>query len=283
MRETDVPTADGRVLHAYDVGSTERSDELVVLWLHGTPNTGAPPEPLFQPARSLGIRWIGYDRPSYGGSTPHADATVASAAADARLIADQLGIGRFAVFGHSGGGSRALACGALLPDKVLAVVSVSSPAPWPAPGVDYFAGMSDGTAHELQAAIRGRAALEKVLASNEFDPQSFIAADYAALEGNWSWFNGIVAAATANGFDGMVADDVSAMAPWGFDLAEISAPTLIMHGTADRMVPSSHGEWLAAHCPTAELRLQSGEGHISVLNSAADALVWLRQVVTACS
>jgi pimeloyl-ACP methyl ester carboxylesterase len=283
MREVDVLTADGRVLHAYDVGPTERPDELVVLWQHGTPNIGTPPDPLFEPARSLGIRWIGYDRPSYGGSTPHSDATVATAAADARRIADQLGIGRFTVFGHSGGGPRALACGALLPDRVVAVVSVSSPAPWPAPGLDYFAGMSDGGARELRAAARGRAELQEVLAANEFDPQSFIPADYAALEGSWSWFNGIVAAATANGLDGMVEDDVTAMAPWGFDLAEISAPTLIMHGTADRMVPSSHGEWLAAHCPTAELRLQTGEGHVSVLNSAPGALAWLRTVVTACS
>ena len=219
MREIDVLTADGRVLHAYDVGPTGRSDELVLLWHHGTPNTGAPPEPLFEAARSLGIRWIGYDRPSYGGSTSHSGATVAAAAADARQIADQLGIGRFAVFGHSGGGPRALACGALLPDRVLAVVSVSSPAPWPADGLDYFAGMSDGTARELQAAVRGRAELEEVLAANEFDPQSFIPADYAALEGTWSWFNGIVEAATANGLDGMVEDDLSAMAPWGFDLA----------------------------------------------------------------
>ena len=280
MHEVDVPTA-GRVLHAYDVGPTERSDELVVLWVHGTPNIGAPPEPLFEAARSLGIRWIGYDRPSYGGSTPHPDATVASAAADARRVADQLGIGRFTVFGHSGGGARAMACGALLPERVLAVVSVSSPAPWLADGLDYFAGISDGTVRELQAAVRGRAALEEVLASNEFDRKSFIAADYAALESNWSWFNGIVAAATANGFDGMVEDVVSAMAPWGFDPADIAAPTLIMHGTADRMVPSSHGEWLAAHCPTAELRLQSGAGHISVLDSAPGALAWLRRVVSA--
>ncbi len=72
----------------------------------------------------------------------------------------------------------------------------------------------------------------------------------------------------------------STMAPWGFDLAEITAPTLIMHGTGDRMVPSSHGEWLAAHCPAAELRLQPGAGHISVLDSAPGALAWLRQVVT---
>jgi pimeloyl-ACP methyl ester carboxylesterase len=170
VREFDVLTADRRVLHTYDVGPMERSDELVVLWEHGTPNTGAPPEPLFEPARSLGIRWIGYDRPSYGGSTPHPDATVATAAADAREIADQLGIGRFTVFGHSGGGPRALACGALVPDRVVAVVSVSSPAPWPATGLDYFAGMSDGGARELRAAARGRAELQEVLAANEFDP-----------------------------------------------------------------------------------------------------------------
>jgi pimeloyl-ACP methyl ester carboxylesterase len=280
MRERDVLTTDGRVLHTYDLGPAERSDELVVLWQHGTPNTGAPPEPLFEPARSLGIRWIGYDRPSYGGSSPHPDATIATAAADARQIADQLGIGRFTVFGHSGGGPRALACGALIPDRVVAVVSVSSPAPWPAPGLDYFAGMSDGGARELRAAARGRAELQEVLAANEFDPQSFIPADYAALEGTWSWFNGIVEAATANGFDGMVADLVGAMAAWGFDPAAVSAPTLIMHGTADRMVPSSHSEWLAAHCPAAELRLQPEAGHISVLDSAPSALAWLRQVVT---
>ena len=279
MHAVDVPTA-GRVLHAYDVGPTERSDELVVLWVHGTPNIGAPPEPLFEAARSLGIRWIGYDRPSYGGSTPHPDATIATAAADARQIADQLGIGRFTVFGHSGGGARALACGALIPDRVVAVVSVSSPAPWPAPGLDYFAGMSDGGARELRAAARGRAELQEVLAANEFDPESFIPADYAALEGSWSWFNGIVEAATANGFDGMVADLVGAMAAWGFDPAAVSAPTLIIHGTADRMVPSSHSEWLAAHCPAAELRLQPEAGHISVLDSAPSALAWLRQVVT---
>jgi pimeloyl-ACP methyl ester carboxylesterase len=280
MRERDVLTTDGRVLHTYDLGPAERSDELVVLWQHGTPNTGAPPEPLFEAARPLGIRWIGYDRPSYGGSTPHPDATIATAAADARQIADQLGIGRFTVFGHSGGGPRALACGALIPDRVVAVVSVSSPAPWPAPGLDYFAGMSDGGARELRAAARGRAELQEVLAANEFDPESFIPADYAALEGSWSWFNGIVEAATANGFDGMVADLVGAMAAWGFDLAAVSAPTLIMHGTADRMVPSSHSEWLAAHCPAAELRLQPEAGHISVLDSAPSALAWLRQVVT---
>jgi pimeloyl-ACP methyl ester carboxylesterase len=248
---------------------------LVLLWHGGTPNTGAPPEPLFDVADSLGIRWIGYDRPSYGGSSPHRGATVASAAADASRVADHLGIEHFAVLGHSGGGPRALACAALLTERVPAAVSISAPAPWPAADLDFFAGMSDGSARELRAAAQGRVELEQVLAANEFDPESFITADYAALDGNWSWFNGIVQAATANGPDGMIEDDLGAMAPWGFELAKVTTPTLIMHGTADRMVPSSHAEWMAARCPTAELRLVPGEGHVSVLNSAPQALEWI--------
>jgi pimeloyl-ACP methyl ester carboxylesterase len=68
MTELDL-TVDGRTLHVYDTGAaTDR--RLAVFWHHGTPNTGAPPEPLFATAARLGIRWVSYDRPGYGGSTP---------------------------------------------------------------------------------------------------------------------------------------------------------------------------------------------------------------------
>jgi pimeloyl-ACP methyl ester carboxylesterase len=65
------------------------------------------------------------------------------------------------------------------------------------------------------------------------------------------------------------------VAPWGFDVADIAVPVLIMHGAADEMVPASHGAWLAAHCPTAELRIVPGAGHISVLAEAPATLEWL--------
>jgi len=45
-----------------------------------------------------------------------------------------------------------------------------------------------------------------------------------------------------------------------------------VHGTADRVVPARHGERLARLIPTAELRLIAGEGHISVLTKAEEAL-----------
>jgi pimeloyl-ACP methyl ester carboxylesterase len=277
VREFDVEVDDGRILHAYDVGPTGREDELVLLWHHGTPNIGAPPVPLFGAAAALGLRWVGYDRPGYGGSDPRPGAAVASAANDAARVADHLGIDRFAVFGHSGGGPRAMACGALLGDRILSVVSVSAPAPWLAEGLDFFAGMSAGSARELGAAAHGgRSALENILATTDFDPESFTTADWSALNGEWSWFDGIVTAGTAHGLGGMIDDDLATMSPWGFDVSQLSMPILIMHGTDDRMIPSSHAQWLAERCPRAELRLEAEQGHISVLGSAPSALEWVR-------
>ena len=69
--------------------------------------------------------------------------------------------------------------------------------------------------------------------------------------------------------------------PWGFRPDAIRVPVLIMHGAKDKMVPCPHGEWLAARCPGAELRLVSDAGHITVLDSAPEALAWLAARVRA--
>ncbi len=273
VTETDLKLSDGRKLHIYDIGP---ENTLAVFWHHGTPNIGAPPEPLFAAAARLGIRWVSYDRPGYGGSTPDPGRNVASAAADVSRIADALGIDRFAVMGHSGGSPHALACGALLPERVLGVVAASGLAPIDAEGLDWFTGMAASGAAELRAAVQGRAALEAYLESTEFDPEIFTPADHAALSGPWSWLNGVVGPAMDAGPDGFLDDDLAYVAPWGFDPAQVTAPVLLLHGSRDRVVPSSHSEWLSHGCPSAELRLCQDDGHISVLSSGASALEWLQ-------
>ena len=249
--------------------------DVPVFWLHGTPNTGEPPAPLFADSDRLGLRWIGYDRPGYPGRPRQPGRDVASAAADVRRIADELGLDRFAVFGHSSGGEYALACAALLPGRVTAAVAISSPAPYGATGLDWFAGMR--TPDSLRAAVAGRAAKEAYEAAPAGDAADvpFIPADWAALDGTWSWFGPVVSAALAEGKAGLIDDDLATVGPWGFDVADVAVPVLIMHGAADEMVPASHSTWLAAHCPTAELRIVPDAGHISVLDEAPDALRWL--------
>jgi pimeloyl-ACP methyl ester carboxylesterase len=276
VMEADLDLSDGRALHYYDTRDGGDDDRVAVFWLHGTPNTGAPPEPLFAAAEHSGLRWVSYDRPAYGGSSPHDGRDIASAAVDVAAVADALGLGRFAVLGHSGGGPHALACGALLPGRVLAVVSASAPAPSAAQGLDWFAGWSPGGVAQQRAALAGRAALEAYLPTAEFDQETFTPGDYAALEGGWSWFGAVVGKALEHGNEGMVEDLLAGARDWGFALADISVPVLLLHGEADRMVPAAHGQWLAEHCPGAQLRLIAGAGHITVLDAAPAALDWVR-------
>jgi pimeloyl-ACP methyl ester carboxylesterase len=268
VTETDLALPDGRTLHVYDTGAPAR---LTVLWHHGTPNLGAPPGPLLPLSETLGVRWISYDRPGYGSSTPRPDRTVGDAAECAAAVADALGVDRFAVMGHSGGCSPALATAALLPERVRAVAIFAAIAPFEADG--WFDGMAAASAAALRAAAEGRAAKEKYEAAAEFDPEVFTDADFAALNGSWSWLNDVVRPAL--GAVGLIDDDLSAVQPWGCDLAAITAPVLLVHGEDDRMIPATHSEWLAARIPSAELRLTPGDGHISVLDHATDALTWL--------
>jgi len=261
----------GRVLHAYDTGGDAT---LTVFWHHGTPNIGQPPEPLFRKS----IRWVSFDRPGYGGSTRLPGRSVGSVAADVAAIADELGVERFAVMGHSGGGCHALACGALLPDRVVAVVSGAALAPFGAEGLDWFAGMVPSGRASLSAAAAGRQAKEAHEASGfEYDPE-FTEADMATLDGPWKWLGRVAGAGMDAGPGGLIDDDLAYVNPWGCDPRGITVPVLLLHGDRDGIVPVSHGRWLAAHCPTAELRLAEGAGHISVLNGAQSAVDWLLDV-----
>ena len=282
VTESDVDLGDGHVLHVYDTGGpgTPDVEALVVVWHHGTPNIGAPPQPLFAAAARLGIRWVSYDRPGYGGSTARPGRDVASAARDVAAVVDHLGVGSFAVMGHSGGGTHALAPAALLGDRVLGVVTVSGVAPFGAPGLDFFAGMAPGGEASLRAAAAGREAKEAHEAAAAQVPDGevdfgFVEADEEAFSGPWGWFGSVVGPALAAGRAALIDDDLAYVSDWGFDPRDVAAPALVVHGGADRIVPVSHGEWLASAIPDADLWLQPLDGHISVLSTAEDALTWL--------
>jgi len=270
----DLVLEDGRALRYYDSGEPGDSgldSEVALLWHHGSPQTGAPLEPVVRAARARGIRLLSYGRAGYGGSTALDGRDVASAASDVRAIVDALGVERFAVMGASGGGPHALACAALLPERVVAAVSIAGLAPYG--HADWFAGMVDDGA--LRAALQGREARERFEETAEFDEDSFTAADYAALAGGWSSLNDDVRATDAFGSGGLVADDLAFVAPWGFSPDTITAPVLLAHGSEDRVVPSAHSRWLLDILPAAELWVRPRDGHISVLDAIPVAMDWV--------
>jgi len=160
---------------------------------------------------------------------------------------------------------------------------VSAPAPFDADGLDWFAGWSPGIAAENRAAAGGRATLGAHWAKAEPEDMGafFTEADMAALDGSWSWLAGVAGHAIEQGNEGFLEDTLAGAQPWRFRPDAIRVPVLIMHGAKDKMVPCAHGEWLAARCPAAESRIVPDAGHITVLDSAPEALTWLAARVRA--
>jgi pimeloyl-ACP methyl ester carboxylesterase len=286
--ERTVQTPDGRVLAVEDAGDPSGRPVLVH---NGTPNSRLLYGPHVQDAAERGLRLIGYDRPGYGGSTPHPGRTVADCAADVRAICAALEIDRLATWGVSGGGPHVLACAALLPDLVTAAASVAAVAPYGADGLDYFAGMGRENVEDTKLYLEDETAAR---AKAEKDREELLAAkldegdeppegmqtlltpvDAAALSGDLGgYLQATLLAGLAPGVEGWWEDNCM-VRPWGFSVTDIKVPFLLLHGRQDMFVPFGHGEWLAARIPGVEARLYDDEGHLSLNHRIPEVHAWL--------
>jgi pimeloyl-ACP methyl ester carboxylesterase len=138
---------------------------------------------------------------------------------------------------------------------------------------DWWAGMQ--APGGLRAALEGTAARERFAETDEFDPASFIEADWTALAGRWADLGRDAAAAGEAWPMGLVDDDVAFVRPWGFGLDDVAVPVLLVQGEEDRVVPPGHARWMHAHLPVSELRLLPGDGHVSVLDAVPELLDWI--------
>jgi pimeloyl-ACP methyl ester carboxylesterase len=129
----------------------------------------------------------------------------------------------------------------------------------------------------LRAARGGRDARAAFAETEVFDPDSFTAADWAALEATWATLGEDAMRAGQAGPDGLIDDDVAFAKPWGFEVAEIQAPVLLAQGLEDRVIPHTHAEHLLRALPDAELWLRRNDGHVSILDTTPLALDWLRE------
>jgi pimeloyl-ACP methyl ester carboxylesterase len=246
---------------------------------HGTPSSGLPYGAHDALAREQGIRLLGYDRPGYGGSSRHAGRRVADCAPDVIAIADALSLERYASWGISGGGPHVLACAALCDDRLVAVASLAAVAPIGADGLDWLEGMGEENHVEFGKAREGEAALRPYLEAEgaailAADAEDLVRAmetllgpaDRAVLTGAFAEYlldadrHGLEA-----GIDGWLDDDLAFDAAWGFDVASINRPVLVLHGEDDRFVPVSHGRWLAARIPGVDARIDRSDGHLTLI------------------
>ncbi len=268
-------------------------DGFALLHHGGSPSAAAEYAPLDAVASSLGLRLVTYSRPGYGASTPRPEpGRYVDDVEESLAVLDHLGIDEFLTLGWSGGGPRALACAALLPDRCRGAVSLAGVAPYDADDLDWFAGMAEENHEEYRAAEAGPEAYESFLDASftpilQATPAELTEAlgglvtpvDREALTEEMSdWLARTFRRAGAQGTRGVRDDGLAAVSPWGFDLSEIAVPVAIWQGRQDAMVPFAHGEWLAARVPGAEAHLLDCEGHISLVHRLDEVLGDLRRL-----
>jgi pimeloyl-ACP methyl ester carboxylesterase len=261
-----------------DVEIAGPDDGRTVIFHNGTPSAGSLFAPLVDAGASRGLRHVSYSRPGYAGSDRHEGRTVADCATDVTAIADELEIEEFFTVGVSGGGPHALACTALLPDRVIAAATIGGVAPRNAEGLDWFAGMGEENLEEFAAAEAGAkqllAHLEHEAAGIAGADPSAIAAtldgllspvDRSALSGAFAeHFAENMRTGLAHGVWGWFDDDIAHLSDWDFDLGAITRTVTIWQGRQDQFVPFAHGEWLARHVPGARAQLRDEHGHLSI-------------------
>lgn len=260
-------------------------DGVPVMSFGGTPSTRWKRPEVVATIESSGVWMVMPDRPGYGGSTRQSGRTVASVASDALALADALDWERFAVTGGSGGGPHALACAALLPDRVTRCAVTGSNAPplvdgpepteaeeqadprrnrtsWLAVNGDLRPGLEE-TARTIMARVEE--------GGPEFPPDPGSPPGPPAREDPEA-----VARLTATfvtSHDGWIDDHVAFAQPWGFDLGDIKVPVSLWHGSADERA-GKYADHLAAAIPHAERKYYVG-GHIPPTNAYRELLRWL--------
>lgn len=281
-----VNARDGRQLGVREWGNPHGTP---IVLMHGTPGSRLGPKPRDALLYRQGIRLITYDRPGYGDSSRLRGRHVAHAAADVADIADQLGIGSFAVVGRSGGAPHALACAALLPGRVTRVAALVSVAPPDAEGLDWLAGMTQSNVAEYAVARRGHDPLVRSLevqgAEIRADPASrmpfgdddlpesdqLVIADYGVKKLLVRNF----AEGLRTSIYGWVDDSLSFIAPWDFQPEDISVPVMLWHGREDIYSPVSHTLWLAERIRHADVSIESGASHFGSIAVLLEVMRWL--------
>jgi pimeloyl-ACP methyl ester carboxylesterase len=284
--EHRVRLPDGRTLACLQLGDPAGAP---VLYFHGFPGSRFEARVAADAAARLGSRLLAVDRPGFGQSTFQPGRTIGGWAADIAALADELELGRFSIVGVSGGGPYALACAALLSDRLARVALVCPLGPLDV--ADGKAGMlaldrvmlalathaaplARGVVHMLAHWMRQDAdRYVKFMMAGMVSPDRDLFDDPG--------YRSLVAASTAEalrqGGTGAAWELTLISRPWDFRLQDVRMSVSLWQGLADQILPAAMARRLAAALPACNPRYFPGEGHLSlVVRQIGEVLAELR-------
>lgn len=205
---------------------------------------------------------IRYDNRDTGRSTQHPLAkpgyTMVELVDDAAGILDALGLDRAHVVGQSMGGAIAQQLALRHPDRLASLTLVATTAggddlPKPTAALaEHFSSATEPDWADRSAVIDYQVANFRAYAGSlPFDEAGIRATAGQDVDRTAD----IQVALTNHGHIAITGE------PWRPRLGEITAPTLVLHGTEDPLFPLPHGEMLAREIPNARLVALPGAGH----------------------
>ncbi len=265
--EGSLALGDGRHIGYAEWGSP---DAATVVYCHGFPGCRLEmrlAEPIVV-RHQVPARVVVLERPGYGFSTFQPGRRILDWPGDVAEAADRLGIGRFSVLGASGGAPYALACALLLGARVTRVGIVVGSGPIEAPGMRESPGIAGIPANPLLRRLEYAMA---ALALRTGRSERFFAAAQRVMSAPdqammsrpdvRDWFLGVAREALVGSGRGAAYEAGLYRTSWGFDLGRITTQARLWYAAADRNVPASVGEWLAAQLPAAQLEVWPDHGH----------------------
>jgi pimeloyl-ACP methyl ester carboxylesterase len=245
-----------------------------VFFFHGMPGSRffRPPD---ETTQKMGVRLITTDRPGYGQSTFQPGRRILDWPDDVSQLADQLGIRKFHIAGHSGGGPYVAACAYALPKRVNGAAVLSGAGPVNTPG-----GTHGMDAMNKLGVIIGRftpwvlwqALVWVFYHGRAADPAAEFgrgmgkrpAADDEQFQKDLVFKTCIQSEVEAfrPGLRGLAWEARLLTRPWGFPLEDIRVPYHLWHGTQDDQATLAMARYVAGKIPTSRITICENEAHL---------------------
>jgi pimeloyl-ACP methyl ester carboxylesterase len=261
-----------------------------VFLFHGIPGSRIFRPPLDDLTARKRVRLITVDRPGYGGSDFQPGRRILGWPADVCALADDLGLDRFAVCGHSGGGPYVLVCAARIPERLTSAGVISSLGPAGAPGMLEGIILQNWLGFTLGRALPWplfRIAISFIFRRAKDHPEEFVHPDrrnpanpddkMLAMPGGLQVCLDSTREAFRSGMLGHAWEGYLLIHPWEFELEKISMPVYLWHGEKDPDAPVGMGRAIARALPHCRARFLEGESHLLLFKYWEEILTAMRE------
>ena len=253
LKGTQIAIGEGRSLNVFDEGSGQ-----AVILIHGLPGGAAQMGPLADRLVALGYRTVRYDRLGFGRSSARGGQpyTLEQNARELTALMDSLDIPQAVLVGYSFGGGVVQEMARLAPERMRAAALVSTIGPLRPPRAAQSAGAQAVRGALLYWGLSTKVTAEMFAAGSFvtlFSPEPISAPDMDAMLATLAKGDSVN---TWLREGNAVSEDARLLQP-----ESIRAPTLVIHGEADAIVPVAVAKQVAQVIDDARLETVADVGH----------------------